>query len=142
MKTKRIFVYGSLMHGFYNYEKFLRGKTINEISGAHILGKLFHLPNKGYPAAISGEDIISGEVIDVIDDGKILEDINQMEGFLSLGNCDNEYNLEMREVIFSDESRELIPVYIYNSTEKKIIDNDLGVYIPNGSWRLYMARTK
>lgn len=142
MKTKKIFVYGSLRQGFYNYDKFLKGKTINEISGAYILGKLFHLPNKGYPATISGEDIVVGEVFDVIDNGKILEDIHRMEGFISPGNIDNKYNLEEKEVIFSDGSREHLPTYIYNSTKNKIIENDLGIYIPNGDWKSYMIKKR
>ena len=142
MKTKRIFVYGSLREGFYNYDKFLKGKIINKISGAYILGELFHLPNKGYPAAISGSDTIFGEVFDVIDDGKIFEEIHRMEGVISPKNPNNEYNLEIKEVIFSDSKTELLPVYIYNSTKNKIINNDLGVYISSGDWKSYMIKKR
>lgn len=142
MDSKRIFVYGSLMKGFYNYEKFLKGKTINEISGTSIEGKLFHLPKKGYPAVISGKDIISGQVLDVIDNGKIFEEINQMEGIISPNNPKNEYNIEIREVKFLDGSREYLPVYIYNSIEDEIINNDLGIYISSGDWKLYMTEKK
>ena len=107
-----------------------------------MLGKIFHLPNKGCPAAIPGEDHIIGEVIDVIDDGKILEDINQMEGFISLGNPNNEYNFELKEIIFPDGKKEVLPVYMYNSTESEIINNDLGIYIPDGDWKLYIKGKK
>ncbi|MGB6127749.1 MAG: gamma-glutamylcyclotransferase family protein [Psychrilyobacter sp.] len=139
MKIKRIFVYGSLKEGFYNYNKFLKNKTINKISGVYILGELFHLPNKGYPAAISGEETIIGEVLDILDDGKIFDEIHRMEGFISYKNPNNEYNLEMKEVIFPNNKKELLPVYIYNSTKKEIIDNDLGVCILSGDWSIYMS---
>jgi len=142
LKTKRIFVYGSLMLGFYNYEKFLKGKTINQVLEASIEGKLFHLSKKGYPAIIFGRDTIYGQVLDIIDNGKTFEKINQMEGIISPDNPKNEYNIETREVKFLDGRKEYLPVYIYNSTEDKIINNDLGIYISSGDWKLYMMGKK
>lgn len=142
MKSKRIFVYGSLMTGFYNYEKFLKGKIINQVLEASIEGKLFHLPKKGYPAVIFGRDTIYGQILDVIDSGKTFEKIDQMEGIISPGNPKNEYNIEIREVKTLDGRKEYLPVYIYNSTEDKVINNDLGIYISSGNWKLYMTEKK
>ena len=140
MKSKRIFVYGSLRESFFNYEKYLKGKVLNRISESFISGKLFHLLEKGYPAVIPGEDIVFGEVFDVIDDGKVLEAVHDMEGFISPVNPDNLYKLEMMVVTFSDGSNEVLPVYVYNSTEDEIVHEDSGVYIPEGDWKSFMIR--
>ena len=46
-EQKKIFVYGSLRTGFYNYNKYLKGKIEDAVLGK-VKGKLYHMPHKGY----------------------------------------------------------------------------------------------
>lgn len=142
MKIKRIFVYGSLREGFYNFDKFLMGRIHNIVSTGTLKGKLFHLSEKGYPALISGDDIVTGEIIDVIDDGNIFDELNELEGYLGPNNPKNDYNLVDIEVQFGSSQKELLPVYLYNSSENTILEKDSGIYIPDGDWKNYMLSKK
>ena len=66
-KKLKIFVYGSLREGFFNYDLYLKGK-IKSIRPAIIEGyDLYHMPYKGYPAIFSGKQTIIGEVVELID---------------------------------------------------------------------------
>lgn len=138
MKTKRIFVYGSLREGFYNFDKFLKKRVHKFVSTGTLRGKLFHLTEKGYPALISGKDTVIGEVIDVIDDGSILDELDKLEGYLGPNNPKNHYNLEDIEVEFGSSQKEFLPVYLYNASENYILEEEAGVYIPEGDWKNYM----
>lgn len=45
---KKIFVYGTLMKGFYNYERALAGQEVSRVP-ARIRGRVWHMTNRGYP---------------------------------------------------------------------------------------------
>ena len=64
MKNINFFVYGSLREGFYNYNKFLAGKIFKKKQGKLHNVKLYHMPYKGYPAIVPGEDYILGEIME------------------------------------------------------------------------------
>ena len=59
MDYKYFFVYGSLMEGFWNYEKVLKNKVI-EKKAVFVHGTLYHLKHKGYPALLKGQNKIYG----------------------------------------------------------------------------------
>lgn len=132
---KKIFVYGSLREGFFNYDLYLKGKNIEKLGLGYTYGKLFHMENKGYPALIAGKDEIEGEVF-LVDDS-LIADLHSLEGYINENNPKNLYNLEFLEVRFNDKI-ELLPTYIYNSNEDGILGTDGGIYIEDGSWKRYM----
>uniref|UniRef100_A0ACD5GUF5 Gamma-glutamylcyclotransferase family protein n=1 Tax=Desertifilum tharense IPPAS B-1220 TaxID=1781255 RepID=A0ACD5GUF5_9CYAN len=76
----RVFVYGTLKPGEYNYQRYCQGKTIAEQS-AIALGELFTLP-VGYPALIPGEQPVRGFVL-TFNDPQILADLDRLEGYSS-----------------------------------------------------------
>ena len=67
MNNINIFVYGSLREGFFNYDKYLKGKVIKNIPAVLEGMDLYHMPYKGYPAIIPGNGILKGEIIEVMD---------------------------------------------------------------------------
>ena len=74
---KKMFVYGTLRVGMYNYEKYYKGYDSFRGHG-YVKGTLHTLKGKNYPALTPGEHMILGEiheVPDVIydDGGKILD---------------------------------------------------------------------
>ena len=100
MKNINIFVYGSLREGFFNYDKYLSGKISKKMNAKLNNVELYHMPYKGYPAIINGQDSILGEimVINEADYDSTLEAMDAMEGFLGEGNPENEYHKMIFEV--------------------------------------------
>ena len=140
MKNINFFVYGSLREGFYNYNKFLDGKIFKKKQGKLHNVKLYHMPYKGYPAIVPGEDYVLGEimVINKEDYDSTMKALDKMEGFISEGNSENEYHKMLLEVEnIENNQNELCYVYFYNKDRDKLFDTE-AIYIPNGDWKDYM----
>lgn len=140
MKNINFFVYGSLRDGFYNYNKFLAGKIFKKKEGKLNNIRLYHMPYKGYPAIVQGEDYVLGEimVINKDDYDSTMKALDKMEGFISEGNSENEYHKMLLEVQdLENNQNELCYVYFYNKDRDKLFDNE-AIYLPNGDWKEYM----
>lgn len=144
-----LFVYGSLLKGFYNYDKYLQGKVTSSVE-AKTSGKLFHLSHKGYPALIDGNDEVYGELIEIKDYEETLKQLDELEGFKGSNNIENDYNKVLKEVEVIDmsaeggylQSNKKLKAYVYmynvnNPLQKEEI-NEKALYLPEGSWRRYM----
>lgn len=68
---QRLFVYGSLMEGFFNYEKIFLGKVLSR-TPARVRGLLYHQTRKGYPAMIPGGGWVKGELLELEDFPRLL----------------------------------------------------------------------
>lgn len=129
----KIFVYGSLRTGFFNYDKYLKGNVI-KTQPAKINGRLFHMIDKGYPALIKGVDEVYGEVMTLDNYESVIEAMDNMEGYLGIDNEGNEYNRMALDVKLIDENKvEKCYVYMYNlDNNKEFIENR--EYIIHGDW--------
>ena len=141
-KNINIFVYGSLREGFFNYDIYLKGK-VKSIRPAEISGfQLYHMPYKGYPAVFPGNTTIIGEVVELENYDSTLKAMDEMVGFLGVGNPNNEYSRELVIVkLTDDESYEDCYSYFYN----KDIDprfQEEAIYIENGDWKEYMLGSR
>ena len=140
MKNINIFVYGSLREGFFNYDKYLSGKISKKMNAKLNNVELYHMPYKGYPAIINGQDSILGEimVINEADYDSTLEAMDAMEGFLGEGNPENEYHKMIFEVENLESNEiESCYVYFYNKDKDELFDYK-AVYLPNGDWKEHM----
>lgn len=134
---KQLFVYGSLMEGFYNCEKALKEKILDR-KIAFTKGKLYHIENKGYPALLSGDDIIYGELLTIADFDSTLKVLDDIEDFSENTISSNEYNRVSKEIFVNDYKHIVTAyVYMYNATSQKNKADNL-IYIPNGCWKKYM----
>ncbi|WP_291735320.1 gamma-glutamylcyclotransferase family protein [Clostridium sp.] len=140
MKKINLFVYGSLREGFFNYDKYLSGKISKKMNAKLNNVELYHMPYKGYPAIINGQDSILGEimVINEADYDSTLEAMDAMEGFLGEGNPENEYHKMIFEVENLESNEiESCYVYFYNKDKDELFDYK-AVYLPNGDWKEHM----
>lgn len=142
MKNINIFVYGSLREGFFNYDKYLDGKVVKK-EDAMLKGmKLYHMPYKGYPAITPGNDNILGEIMVINEDDyeETVKAMDEMEGFISENNPDNEYHKVILEVenLQTNEIEKCF-VYFYNKDKDFMFDSE-SVYIPSGDWKKYMLK--
>ncbi|MHC5269881.1 gamma-glutamylcyclotransferase family protein [Enterococcus sp. LJL98] len=136
-----LFTYGSLMENFFNYERYLTGKTKGQARKARIQGSLYHLTEKGYPALLPAEDWVYGEVFELLDFEKEIGALDKMEGYDQ--GQPNEYHRETLTVfLFNEQTQaydEAISAYVY----RYAVENDFdflthSLYIPNGDWRHFM----
>ena len=65
MEQYNLFVYGSLRPNFFNFEKYLEGKTLDIKPAVLKNMDLYHMPYKGYPAITKGTGVVVGEIITV-----------------------------------------------------------------------------
>lgn len=132
-KERKIFVYGSLMEGFFNYKKYLEGNILSKEKGI-IKGKLYDMPLKGYPAVIKGTDVVHGELYALKDFNKNLEALDKMENYFGEGNHNNEYNRIVVSVTLESGEKEDAYMYFYNLKDSNDFENN-AIYVSNGDWR-------
>ena len=137
-EQKKIFVYGSLRTGFYNYDKYLKGKVNDAILGK-VKGKLYHMPHKGYPALLEGEDIVIGEVMTIKNFEEVMVPMDEMENYYGVNDSRNEYNRIVMDVELEDGKTESCYVYYYAMNDEEVFNNN-SIYINNGDWASYMLR--
>lgn len=132
----KVFVYGSLRTRCYNYEKYLKDK-VKYFQRAIIEGKLYHIENKGYPAAIHGEGIVYGELMEFYDYKEVIKILDDLEEYNENNINNSMYIREKVEVTLLDGSKEIAYVYIYN---KECKENKLDklIEVPNNDWIKYM----
>lgn len=109
MKQK-IFVYGTLRKGMYNYDLYLRDEKSFRYY-AYAKGSLMTILGRVYPAYLTdGQDMILGEIHEVSDE--TMNSIDQLEGYLGEGNPKNEYNKELCD-IYNEQGEVVEQAYIY-----------------------------
>lgn len=138
MLIDKIFVYGSLRSDMFNYNKLLNGKVYKVYKGT-IKGRLFHLDNKGYPAVIPGNENIFGELMELKDFNKSLEELDELENYTEDNNENCEYLRKEVKVKLEDGSIEKAYYYEYNP-ESNINKNDNLLPVSYGDWKVYMNK--
>lgn len=133
-----LFVYGSLMEGFFNYEKALVGK-IKERQKAWVKGSLYHLENKGYPALIEGVSPVEGELLLIEETPELLRILDQIENYSEEDLLESEYLRE--KILVSVEAGQELEAFIYRyNTRSSLNSKDVKIPLPDGSWRAYMQQ--
>ena len=130
----KIFVYGSLRKGFFNFNKYIN-KAANKIELGQVRGKLYAIKNKDYPALLEENGVVTGEIITVVNCDLVA--IDKMENYFGENNSLNEYNKIKKEVKNLETGEiELLDVYIYNTTNPNFSYADL-IFVPSGDWKQY-----
>ena len=143
MKNTNVFVYGSLREGFFNYDKYLKGK-VNSIRPAKIENKIvYHMPYKGYPAILETKDssVVYGEIMEIKPEiyHETMKAMDEMEGFISENNPENEYDKKLLEVEdLKTGIKEKCYVYFYNKKIDDKFDSE-AEFINHGDWVKHMT---
>lgn len=124
----RIFVYGTLRTGMYNYDQYLKDKQSFKKYG-YIKGKLMSLKGQKYPAfLLEGDDMILGEIHEV--DDEFIKVLDVLESYFGENNPNNEYNKIVCDIYDDNETIiEQIPVYVYNDKNEsnaRLLDKEIG----------------
>lgn len=136
MKQNKIFVYGTLMMGFRNFDRYLRGKVI-EIQPACIRGELYHLGLHDCPAIVDGNDLVYGEVVSFEDDDTctVLNAIDHFEKYF-FGSTDVIYKRTPVQVCYANGNKEWLSYY--KLADLKVLETEKATYIPFGDWRVFL----
>lgn len=118
---EKIFVYGTLRKGMYDYDQYLRDEQSFR-DYAYIKGSLMTITGVDTPAYLDeGQDMILGEIHEVSDEA--LQAIDLLKGYINEGNPKNKFDKKVCPVY--DEKRNIIDyalVYIYNMENPLNID--------------------
>ena len=137
-EEKKVFVYGSLREGFFNYDKYLKNK-VSSASLGEVKGKLFHLSHKGYPALLEGEDTIIGEIMVIKDFYANIVSLDEMEGYLSFEDASNNEYIRTIMDVKNLHTNTMESCYVYKYVEFNDKDfNQHAVHISHGDWKKYM----
>lgn len=138
---KKMFVYGTLMKGFYNYDKALAGQEASMVP-ARTRGRVWHMSNRGYPAIKEGDGWVYGELVELKDFAAVIDLMDDIEGYYGPSDPRNEY----ARILCSVENLEtgaMEEAYVYY-----YVPDDLGgpdnpvIELPQGSWRDFMKGKK
>lgn len=95
-----VLVYGNLRQGFYNYERYIKGKTIREeivtIDGFTMFGE------QHYPYLVRGDSTVTATLIDLdpfLYD-EVMCTIDRLEGFRSESHARNHYDRVLHTFVF------------------------------------------
>lgn len=136
-EINKIFVYGSLMEGFFNFDKYLVDK-VESRKTAYAKGKLYHIDGRGYPAMYEGDEDVKGELLSIKDFEKNLKELDGLEQYDENGKIeDNEYNRAIIDVITEDGKKEKAYGYIFNKEKPENKEVKL-IPIEDGDWRKFM----
>ncbi len=139
-ETVYIFVYGTLMEGFRNYEKYLRGKVLSSQIG-FVKGKLYHLNNKDYPGFVRDVDgRVYGEILEIPKDYTLMDDLDLLEGCKD-ADCENNEYCKIEVPVFTEDGKAFgdLPVYVYNIEAKKNSSDDR-ILLSGGDWKKYKRK--
>ncbi|MGI5909790.1 MAG: gamma-glutamylcyclotransferase family protein [Sphaerochaetaceae bacterium] len=137
MECMRIWVYGSLMEGFFNYEKALVGKVVSR-ARSRVKGSVFHQLDKGYPALVPGEGWVYGELLELADFNGTLPVLDEIEEYYGPGDRRNEYD-RLLTPVFLCESEKWTEAHVYWYGRKDLgTQENPAVPVPSGDWRTFM----
>lgn len=138
METKLpVFVYGTLLKGWSNYERYVRPYP-HEAIPAEVRGELYHLPT-GYPGLLAGRDRVRGNVLYVSPEEyeQVLAGLDELETYYGPGDPRNEYE---RTVITARlHSGAEVEAYVYLYVDEKYARAE-GTPVADGDWSAFMRK--
>ncbi len=123
-----VFVYGTLQQGQVNHG--IIAPFCQEVRPAILQGLLYDLPY-GYPAAVDGDGVIKGEVVELRHVRQALAALDKLEDYYGPGCAGNMYDRVVREAILADGSKAAVYVYLWNKPHELA---GLGAINPQGEW--------
>ncbi len=133
MDINRVFVYGTLLSGMSNHDRYC-GDALT-IEPAVTTGRLYHLPY-GFPAMFDSPDgQVFGEVMSFPDIEQTLERLDRLEGYRA-GDDQSHYIRIKKAVLIQNRNFSSAWMYIY---PKNRFDHDF-TSIPSGCWRAFISK--
>lgn len=133
----KLFVYGTLMTGYRNFEKYLDGHMISS-KRAYILGsKMYHLVEKDCPAIVEGHSRVYGQVLEIDDDenNSILNAVDALEKHFS-GSSEIMYERIEKNVYYEEGGFEELGVYMF--VNEGYLKSHEVIEVEGGDWDAFV----
>lgn len=131
MNLIRVFVYGTLKPGEYNYQRYCQQQVV-QTETAIALGQLFQLP-MGYPAMVLGEGVVQGIILS-FPDSSILPALDQLEDYDPQRPPEqNEYQRQQIQT-YNGDHQPLKQAWAYTMTLQSVQRFKGARIIPTGCW--------
>ncbi|MEO1266455.1 MAG: gamma-glutamylcyclotransferase family protein [Myxococcota bacterium] len=135
-----VFVYGSLLKGFWNHRPY--APLLVACERAYVDGlRLLHLP-EGYPGAVVGDGVVVGEVQTFRQGSQVLASLDELE------DCDlerPEASMYLRRSLKANTAQrgvQMAWVYLYVGASSGEAMARGAVWIPSGDWRAFMGERR
>jgi len=144
MNPDGLFVYGTLRSGGHNHAWVLRTHP-EGLTRAYAPGRLFHLPEAGFPAVLAipeppdpppGPGWVTGEFIGYGDDLELesaatdLDALEDVDGGL--------FERRLMPIVLSSGHRYQAWVYVFPEDRLTRLERE-GLELPGGDWRAYLS---
>lgn len=131
-----LFVYGTLMTGFRNYEKLLAA-YIKETRPAYIEDvSLWHIKEAGYPVIVAGTGIVKGELVILKDFAAAMPELDRLEGYT--GDPHESTYVRLIKLVADPETGEETDAHVYWYNRSLAEISGPVVEIRGGDWRVFM----
>jgi len=135
--SDKVFVYGTLRRGFDNHH--LIEKYVQSVTAATMRGILYDLGD--YPAMLSGDGVIVGEIVTFTDPQHAFRVMDLLEEFDSPGHPSNEYERVIGVATTEEGENVDCQVYIFRDERLEEMQRDYAL-IENGDWARRSERTE
>ena len=137
----KIFIYGTLIKNFRNYNKYLKSK-VTSITVAYIYGKLYHLKIHNCPAIIDGKDKVYGQVIAFNDDAEytLLKTIDNFEKYF-FDRDEIIYERKPVDIYYPDNNKKE-RLSFYKLVNRDVLKSENAEYISSENWERYLKFQK
>ncbi|KOV77324.1 hypothetical protein ADL03_41805 [Nocardia sp. NRRL S-836] len=139
-KQIRVFVYGTLRRGCFNYDRILKGRTAAE-EPAWIAGVTLYDAG-GFPFAVvdpaKPDNVVVGEVmtIDLAEHPRVLRDLDELEGF----DPQDPANLYQRAEVTVKTNTGPVQAWIYQAGPNAEQEFTAADAIPGGDWVMFTSQ--
>lgn len=140
MYLDNLFVYGTLLPGLPNHQKFIEAHH-PKVSPATTKGVMYYLPEDHYPVVLAGEGTIKGVVFETRDMSVVLPELDEIEKFTGV---ESQSHL-IREIVDVElaETGEIIKAHMFMWPPSKgewLKEN--AQVIPDGDWAKFLQEKK
>ncbi|USG67255.1 gamma-glutamylcyclotransferase [Brevibacillus ruminantium] len=132
-----VFVYGTLLPGFLNYERYVKPYP-HTIQPATVQGCLYHLP-AGYPGLVlSKTATVKGALLFFAADRyeEAIAGMDELEDYFGPDDPRNEYERELTTAVLPEGAGEVLSYHYRYSKESYAVKR--GREVPAGDWRIFM----
>lgn len=140
MYLNNLFVYGTLLPGLDNYQRFVE-KYKPEVSEARVKGAMYFLPEDGYPVIIDGPGDVKGMLFETRELAVILPELDEIEKYTGV---DSQSHLirEIRDVQIPATGETVkAHMFLWPPDRREWLEKN-GEEIPDGDWKRFLAEKK
>lgn len=140
MYLNNLFVYGTLLPGLENYQRFVE-KYKPKVSAAQAKGRMYYLPEDGYPVVIDGPGEVKGVLFETRELAVILPELDEIEKYTGV-ESQSHLIREIRDVqIVNSGETVKAHMFLWPPSRTEWLKKN-GEVIADGDWKRFLSENK